>query len=238
MNKWINNIHSLLYPPSCLLCGARGTQGLDLCHGCLSDLPAVGAACHCCALPLVGTEAGRLCGQCQQQPPAFDRSISLFRYQPPVAGLIQQLKFNGRLAIARSLGELLAQLLAQRLASVHPLPEAILPVPLHVTRLRQRGFNQALELARPLAQVLQLPLLTQHCQRIRATTAQTSLSAKQRRRNIRGVFQMVKPLPAKHIAIVDDVMTTGQTVNELAKMLRKAGAERIDIWVCARADRA
>jgi ComF family protein len=203
-----------------------------LCSGCLAALPAIEAACHCCALPLAGTEQGRLCGQCLQRPPAFDRSISLFRYQPPVAGLIQQLKFNGRLSVARTLGELLVQ----RVASSHPLPEAVLPVPLHATRLRERGFNQALELARPLTRALRLPLLAQHCQRIRATSAQTSLTAKQRRKNIRGVFQVVEPLPAKHIAIVDDVMTTGQTVNELAKTLRKAGATQVDVWVCARAE--
>jgi ComF family protein len=232
VNKWLNSVQSLLYPPSCLLCGARGTQDLDLCSGCLSALPIIEVACQRCALPLTGKGSGRLCGHCQQQPPAFDRSISLFRYQPPVAGLIQQLKFNGRLAIARSLGELLAQ----RVSSVHPLPEAVLPVPLHATRLRERGFNQALELARPLAHALKLPLLTQHCQRTRATTAQTSLSAKQRRKNIRGVFQVVKPLPARRIAIVDDVMTTGQTVNELARTLRKAGVTQVDVWVCARAE--
>ena len=232
MNKWLNNIHSLLYPPSCLLCAAPGVRGLDICQGCLDTLPSLRVACHNCALPLAGSAMHRLCGQCQQQPPAFDRTISLFRYQAPIAGLIQQLKFNGRLAIARSLGELLAQ---QVLAS-DSRPQAIVPVPLHGARLRERGFNQALELARPVAQALQLPLLTRHCQRIRATTAQTALSAKQRRKNIRGVFQVVQPLPARHVAIVDDVMTTGQTVNELAKTLRKAGATQIDVWICARAE--
>ena len=127
--------------------------------------------------------------------------------------------------------------MVQRLATIQPLPEAILPVPLHSTRLRERGFNQALELARPMAQALALPLLIHHSQRTRATVAQTSLSAKQRRKNIRGAFQVTQPLPARHIAIVDDVMTTGQTINELAKTLRKAGATHIDVWVCARAER-
>lgn len=233
MNRWIKSIHSWIYPPTCLLCGADGAAELDLCQGCLAALPKLTSACTSCALPLPDSANPQICGQCLQHPPSFNRTQALFRYEQPVAGLIQQLKFNGHLAIARSLGELLAQ----QLTPDPVLPDAILPVPLHSQRLRQRGFNQALELARPLARRFGLPLLTRCCQRTRATLAQTALSAQQRRKNLRGAFQVMQPLPAKHIAIVDDVMTTGQTVNELAKTLRKAGAERIDVWVCARADR-
>jgi len=239
MNKWINNIHNWLFPSTCLLCGASGVQGLDLCQGCIDTLPVIDSACYSCGLPLPsGTTGSQRCGQCLKQPPAFDRTVSLFRYQAPVAGLVQQLKFNGRLNNARTLGQLLARHVS---TNSLPLPQAILPVPLHSARLRERGFNQALELARPLARTLELPLLIDHCQRIRATTAQTSLPANQRRRNLRGAFKVTRPFttqqtPIKHIALVDDVMTTGQTLNELARTLRKSGVNTIDVWVCARAE--
>ena len=146
--------------------------------------------------------------------------------------LVAGLKFHDRLAGGRLLGELLARHLLVRGG---PLPELILPIPLHPRRLRQRGFNQALELALPLGRRLGVPLDRHSCRRNRATQPQTELDLKQRRRNLRNAFALAGPLPARHIALVDDVVTTGSTSNELARLLKRAGAERVEVWAAARA---
>ena len=110
-----------------------------------------------------------------------------------------------------------------------------MPIPLHKTRYRQRGFNQSIEIARTVACELKLPVDLSSCQRYRNTPHQTSLPAKQRRKNLKNAFSLMKPIQVKHIAIIDDVMTTGSTVDELAALLKKAGASRVDVWACARA---
>ncbi len=175
-----------------------------------------------------------MCGQCTQQPPSYDRALALLRYAYPADHLIQRLKFNAQLYLAHLLGERLAQHVARH---VTQLPQVIIPVPLHRARLRERGFNQALELARPIAHRLGVPLDYRNCARVRATAAQSLLPAAQRRRNIKGAFQVTRPIKARHVAIVDDVMTTGHTVEEFAATLRKAGVKEIDVWVLARAAR-
>ena len=195
-------------------------------------------ACYQCALPLHGTTAvpSPLCGHCLKGPPSYDHTFSAFQYAHPVDHLIHVLKFNRKLAIARLLGELMAQQLTKRARSISsPPPQLIIPVPLHAARLRERGYNQATELARPIARALNIPIDYQHCQRQRATAIQSDLPASERSRNVKGVFSVVKKLPAHHVAIVDDVMTTGATVAEFATTLRSAGVEKIEVWVCARA---
>ena len=229
VNGWLKNTHEWLLPSSCLLCGLAGQAGRDLCAGCASELPYLKAACHCCAIPL--PQAG-VCGQCQQKPHSFNSAWAAFDYQSPVDHLIQSLKFNGKLHCGRLLGELMAERLA---VSGVDLPELLLPVPLHSSRLRQRGFNQALELARPLARAFDLPLKAGLCRRLRPTTAQTGLDAKARRRNLKGAFEVAAMPGVSHVAIIDDVMTTGSTAEMLAKALKQAGVERVDVWVCARA---
>jgi ComF family protein len=131
----------------------------------------------------------------------------------------------------RLLGTLLTRALQQAGA---PYPELLLPVPLHPARLRERGFNQAVEIARPLAQALGLPLDLNSCQRRRATAPQAGLEAIERRRNIRGAFALTRPLPARHLALIDDVVTTGSTVAELTRLLKRAGAERVEVWALAK----
>ena len=192
-------------------------------------------ACYQCALPLHGTTAvpSPLCGHCLKEPPSYDHTFSAFQYAHPVDHLIHDLKFNRKLAIARLLGELMAQQLTKRACA--PLPQLITPVPLHAARLRERGYNQATELARPIARALNIPIDYQHCQRHRATAVQSDLPANERLRNVKGGFSVAKKLPAHHVAIVDDVMTTGATVAEFATTLRSAGVKKIEVWVCARA---
>ena len=231
---WRAKAEAWLYPAHCVLCGEAGAAGKELCHACLAELPYNTPCCGRCALPLaVATPAGTLCGQCQQAPPPYDSSFSLFHYAYPVDQLIQQLKFNAKLNVARLLGELMATRLQDKCR--HAPPEIIIPVPLHTVRLRERGFNQALELARPIANRLGISVDAHSCIRTRPTAVQSLLAAKDRRANTRGAFKIIKPIDARHIAIVDDVMTTGHTLQEFAGVLRKAGARTIEVWTCARA---
>lgn len=239
MNKWLKSIQSRVFdhllPPVCVLCGDPGQNGagqpMDLCPACREALPRVDCQCARCALPLSATSMEALCGRCQTQPPAFERCLSAFNYQHPLDHLLQDLKFNGRLTNARLLGELMADWLA---SVVEVAPDHILPVPLHNSRLRQRGFNQAVELARPIASQFGLPLNLRAVKRIRETPPQSDLSRKQRLKNIKGAFEVLHPLKG-HVVIVDDVMTTGSTADELARTLLKAGADSVEVWVCARA---
>ena len=232
MDNCLKSIHAWLMPPLCVLCGESGDAGQDLCAACRAELPYNTSACVRCALPLPTTHSDLICGACQQQAPDYDRSHSLLRYAPPADQLIQRLKFNARLPLARVLGELMAVQLAQRLRA---WPQRIIPVPLHRARLRERGFNQALEIARPIARALHIPLDYRSCERMRHTSVQSLLPAAARHKNIKGAFRVTRPIQARHVAIVDDVMTTGHTVQEFAATLRKSGVEQIDVWVVARA---
>ncbi len=212
----------------CALCGATGSQKRDLCTHCQTDLPSLQTACLRCARPLATTGT---CGACQQQAPPQDSALSAFRYEAPLDYLILQLKFHGKLHLAPLLGELIAEHLEQK---IFFLPECIIPVPLHPSRLRERGFNQALELARPVAARFNLPIYHQAVQRRRNTALQSQLSPQERQRNMRGAFTLRGTLAMRHVAIIDDVLTTGHTVGELARTLRQAGVHTIEVWTCAR----
>lgn len=241
MNMDVDNLASGLfrrllltvYPPRCVLCGAAGMDDMDICEHCYRNLPWLESACTQCALPLARHSGNHLkCGRCLQKPPAFDHSLSLFSYEQDVIRLIHQLKFYEKLVCARLLGGMLVAAIKQHGTA---LPDCILPVPLYRTRLRRRGFNQSIELARPVASAFRLPLEIQSVIRRRDTHSQTGLDKKQRRRNIRGAFKTVKSMDCKHVAILDDVVTTTSTVNELASLLKRAGVRRVDVWSIARA---
>jgi ComF family protein len=223
----------IVYPPRCVLCGAAGMNDMDICEACYQDLPWIETSCTQCAIPLARHSGDQLkCGQCLQKPPAFDNSLSLFSYHKDAVKLIHQLKFNERLVCSRLLGGMLVAALRQ---SMPVLPGCIVPVPLHKKRLRKRGFNQSIELARPAARAFSLSLDTASVIRVRDTASQTGLDKQQRKQNIRGAFEIIKLPDAKHVAIIDDVVTTTSTVNELARLLKRAGVERVDIWSIARA---
>lgn len=228
---WLEALERLVLPPTCLLCGAPGAAGLDLCADCARDLPRNLAACPRCAEPLPGRWSGS-CGRCQSRPPNFDRAFVPFRYQPPVDFLIARLKFDGRLAHARLLGELFAAALADRGGS---LPDCIVPVPLHPRRLCERGFNQALELARVPARRFGIPLRARGLRRVRHTPPQTQLDARRRQTNPLGAFALDASLPGPRIALMDDVVTTGSTMDECARVLRAGGSTDIEIWAIGRA---
>lgn len=205
---------------------------MDLCSGCLGDLPTDLACCSRCALPLPLEQSTRaLCGECQRRAPAFNVCHAAFRYEDPLPALVAGAKFRSRLNFARLLGQCLANTLRDRGAE---MPDLILPVPLHAKRLRERGYNQALEIARALGRELSIPVDAHSCIRVLATPPQAGLEQKERRRNVRGAFEMVRPLDADRVAILDDVVTTGSTVSELTKILLKAGVKQVDVWAVAR----
>ncbi|TCT22148.1 ComF family protein [Thiobaca trueperi] len=223
---------SALFPPTCVLCGAPGVRGRDLCDGCDRDLPRNRDFCARCALPFAGpVPAGTLCGRCQKQAPPFEHCIAVFRYEAAVPILVIGAKFQGRLNQARLLGQCLAETIRERHLA---LPEALVPVPLHPRRLRERGYNQALEIARVLGRELALPVAAHGCARIAATPPQSGLTERERRRNLRGAFAVTAPLRWRHLAIIDDVMTTGSTVAELSRVLLRAGAAQVEVWTVAR----
>ncbi len=223
---------ALLFPAHCRLCRAPVSGDPDLCPGCLHDLPWLEAACAQCARPLVQAHGPALCGDCQRHTPAFDAATALLHYQPPTDYLVQRFKFAGELALAPLLAGLLATKIAARPST---LPGLLIPVPLHPSRLRERGFNQATELARVLARRLGLSVGHRLCKRVKRTEPQSTLPVKQRRANLRNAFTLTSRLTAGHIAIVDDVMTSGHTSEELAQVLKQAGARRVEVWVIARA---
>lgn len=232
MNNWLNIIQNKWLPPRCLLCGQAGFDDLDLCHPCFDELPRNLACCYRCAEHFeTPIHSPQLCGRCLTQSPSFDETHAPFLYGDGLRYLITQLKFHHQYQHARLLGSLLAR----HLAACVELPECIIPVPLHRNRYLERGFNQSIEIARHIAKQLSLPMDQISCIRNRDTAHQTDLPAHQRRKNMRQAFSVNSTLPYQHIAIVDDVMTTGATAAALASALKRHGANRVDVWVCARA---
>jgi ComF family protein len=217
-----------LLPLRCLLCGDSGAHGLDLCADCKRELPRNRHCCARCALPL-GTPAP-LCGECQRHPPPWDAAWAPFRYGWPLDRLESRFKFGADLAAGRVLSSVWCGE-----SCPLALPQQLLTVPLHGSRLRQRGYNQVLELARPLARSRRLPLSFDAIERVRCTEAQTELDAVGRRRNVRGAFALREgAVLASHVAVIDDVMTTGATLAECARVLKRAGVQRVDVWALAR----
>jgi ComF family protein len=224
-NIWREFIHDLC-PPVCQLCGGAALSA-DICAGCLRDLPRPGRVCSLCA---AGLPRGRVCGECLRRPPAWDLAVAPFRYAFPVDRLLQRLKYQGRLEHGRLLGLLLARAVRRG-----PRPDRIAPVPLHLERWRERGFNQAAELARPLARRLGVPLDERLVWRRRATPPLWRLGPADRRRLLAGAFEARRDLTGLRIAVVDDVLTSGATADAIARELRRAGAVRVEIWAVARA---
>lgn len=221
----------VLLPPYCVLCQLPSGFGC-LCRSCREQLVPPGPHCRRCGLPLSRSH-DRVCGRCLQRRLPYDSTVYPLQYRFPADRLVQALKFNGQLVA----GRILAGLMHERVSKSNaPLPDALVPVPLHAWRLFQRGFNQSHELAAHLSAALGIPLQAAVLQRRRHTRAQSGLDRKQRRRNLRGAFcWRGRQEPARHIALIDDVMTTGTTVGECARVLKKAGAKRVDVWVAARA---
>ena len=219
---------------ACALCGTWLPPGLALCEGCETELPWLGPHCQRCALPL--PVVGLICGGCLADSPAFDQVLTPWRYAFPVDSLINAFKHRDQGNLGRLAGALLARHLQHLFDEGQPRPELLLPVPLSPQRLRQRGFNQAALLANWLGKPLQLPVNTQLLQRVQEQHSQQGLTASERRRNLKQAFALVTAaeLAGRHLALVDDVLTTGATADSLARLLKRAGARRVDVYCLAR----
>jgi ComF family protein len=232
VNNWLNIIQNKLLPPRCILCDQPGFLHLDLCAACYQELPRNTNCCYRCAESLeIITSSPQLCGRCLSKPPDFDDTYAPYLYQGNMRYLVTQLKFAQQYKHARLLGQLLAQYIAENAQAV----ECILPMPLHKKRYRERQFNQSIEIARQVDKQLAIPVDLYSCIRQRDTAQQSSLPAKQRQKNMKNAFKMVKQLQVQHVAILDDVMTTGASVGALASCLKQSGVSKVDVWVCTRA---
>lgn len=210
----------------CVLCGAMSKRGL-WCEACDADLPYLrGNLCEQCALPI---SSGKICGHCLAHPPLFTRSTAAFAYTFPVNKLIQQFKYAEQLALARALAAPLLATIAR-----DDLPDVIIAMPLHRNKLKQRAYNQALLIAQFLAHELHIELLTHACERVVDTAPQSTLPFKQRGKNMRNAFVCHVDLSGKKVALVDDVLTSGATLNALARVVQQQGAREIQTWVVAR----
>lgn len=224
LNKRLNFMQSLL-PKNCLLCLAP-CEG-DLCFACQESLPRLPSNhCPLCLLPMMNS---RICGHCLTHNPAWTRAIAALQYTFPVDALIRSLKYQENLSLA----PVLANLLTAKL-NHFPLPDFIIPVPLHPAKLQERGFNQTIEIGRHVSKHIRAPMLPQACVRAKDTLSQTELSWKKRRGNMQNAFKCITRFEQKHVALLDDVMTSGATLNELAKSVRQQGASEVSVWVIAR----
>lgn len=210
----------------CVLCGSMSRDGL-WCMACDRALPHLGKqCCPSCALPVPG---GEVCGSCLVHPPSFDLVTAAFVYTYPADRLIKAMKYGEQLVLAHAF----AEKLVQRIDRAN-LPDYLLPMPLHPAKLRKRGFNQSLLIAAKIARKLDLELLPNACQRIRDTPSQSALPWKERNRNVRNAFRCDMDMTGKRVALVDDVLTTGASLNALAEAVKKRGASEVYAWVAAR----
>ena len=217
---------------NCLICHQAVQQHPLLCDECQAELPRMEHPCPRCGFPL--PETGYLCGACLRQPPAWDRLRVIADYQAPYPQLIQQLKYAGKLECASLLGRLFCDTWrATSATQTDSQPEILLPVPLHWWRQWQRGYNQAEELARTIGHGLGIPVDSQALRRSRATPPQARLHKRQRQKNLQNAF-FIPPLPYRHVALIDDVVTTGATAEQLTRGLRQAGVEVVEVWAICR----
>jgi ComF family protein len=217
-------IGKLLFSGNCFLCRGEATD--ILCTECDADLPRLaGALCPRCAL---ASPRGAVCGRCLTQAPRYDATVAALAYEFPADILVQALKFRGELALAPLLGDLLAKCISNKDV------DCIIPVPLSAGRLRERGYNQAMEIAREIAGATGTRLAPELCERARDTPAQMELPLSERAKNVRGAFHCPRLLAGAKVAVLDDVMTTGATLDEIAATLKRAGAARVENWVVAR----
>ena len=219
---------------TCLLCDEPADSANSLCDSCESELPWLGARCQICALPL--PDAGLTCGGCLRRPPSFEQVEAPWRYAFPVDSLITRFKHQAKWPLGRLLGGLLSQHLQHAFDEGLVRPDLLLPVPLAERRQRQRGFNQAALLGQWLSEQLHLPVQQHWLQRVIDTPAQQQLDAATRKRNLRRAFTLAPAsrIGGLHLALVDDVLTTGATAESLARLLKQAGAARVDIYCLAR----
>ena len=228
--RLLSDIVSVTAPRRCLLCGECVRPDAALCSGCYLELPFIRESCARCAAIL---QTGEICGRCTSDPAPFDRAFAAFEYSFPVDHLVRRLKYNDDPAICRQLGGLMAEELLSRRST--PLPEVLVPVPLYPARVRERGYNQALEISRSLSGQTGVPVDTALLSRWKHTSPQVGKTRKERDRNLKSAFRLDYTPAYGHCAIVDDVITSGATMRSAAKTLREGGIAVIEVWCLARA---
>ena len=225
MRAFFNQL--LSHSPLCLCCGYQKTHKLGFCLGCYHDLPHIKTPCLQCGLPLT---ANTPCF-CKAEDWPFAACLSAFEYQFPINKLLFQYKSQARLALCESFAQALTNQVKKQ---QQVLPQVLMPVPLHTSKLKQRGFNQSLELAKMLSKQLHIPIDYHSLQSSHQTTQQKSLNKQQRLANVQTNYALTRPLSVTHIALIDDVITTGATTKTLAYLLREHGATHIQAWSIAR----
>ena len=228
----IGRLYSKHIVTPCLLCGIN-TEQACLCPNCSAALPRLGQSCQRCALPIT---LGQYCGRCLTNPPIRHRTRSLFRYTSPVNRLIADMKYHSQLQLADYLAHQLALAVQQQCES-ESKPQLLIPIPLHPKRLRQRGYNQSVELAKTLSKHLNIPLDNNALIRIKNTLPQTQLPYAKRKQNIKSAFQCRHATLPEHIVLIDDVLTTGHTADMAAKVCLKQGEKKVELWTIARSIR-
>jgi ComF family protein len=236
--RWLDRLLATVLPSHCALC-AMDCDGV-VCAPCAAAYARPRARCCLrCANPLPGlapdgSDGSALCGACQDYPPEFDATIAAVDYAAPLGALVLQLKFASRLALAPWFAQNLVEAVLARRST--PLPDLLCPVPLGPARLVERGFNQALEIARPLSKALGVELHPTLAARTTETQAQSGVAPSERASNIRGAFAVTDPdrVAGRHVGVVDDVMTSGHTLRELAATFKRFGAARVTNLVFAR----
>ncbi len=229
MSDWLNRILYGLLPGKCILCTTDTDRYLDLCIDCELDLPTIANPCWQCGLNI--PRGQEICGSCMLNPPPFSHCFSSFEYSAPIDNLIVKFKNHQQII----LGKVLAKVMSQQYLRHHLVfPDSWLPVPLHKSKLKSRGFNQALEIAEVLGDTTNIPVNSRLCRRIRNTEDQKSLTAAQRAANIKNVFVIDQPLNGESVGIVDDVVTTASTVSELSRLLLDHGATEVQVVCLAR----
>lgn len=245
------SIHQVLLPSMCHLCHLPSNNSFPLCAQCISILPWNNTFCIKCAAKLPDELGNNICGHCISHVWSFNYCFAAFSYGSYIRKMVAQLKFHKQLINAHLLGQLLCQQIPHWYEG-NALPQVLIPVPLHPSRTRKRGFNQALEICKTISKLIHIPIDYKICRRIKKTKPQTTLHKDERKSNLVGAFSIGgRPLPFEtplcdssgrtgaciytHVAIVDDVFTTGDTVEALAKILKQAGVKQVDVWCVARA---
>lgn len=236
VDKWLNGELKLLLGHKCYSCGLSADEGL-FCDFCLRSLPYLPRACRRCALPISPIQDVGLCGRCISQPPSFTGMTAVFSYEGLISQIIKRYKFDGELYWSRFLAEQLAIKCREsfELKGRGCAPELICPAPLHPHRLRARGFNQSALIAKRVARILDIPYVSDVLKRVRSTKNQAELNLGQRKQNLRHAFDFNENYKSiKRLAVVDDVVTTASTAEEISKLCVKIGLESVDIWTPCR----
>lgn len=227
--KLLSVTQSLRLPSICTLCNQIHKNKRAVCNFCIELMPQLGVTCQHCAAPIADRNS-LICGRCIKKPPYYDATRVIYKFEEPLRSLIHQFKYHNGLYLNSFLSHLILNALPKLPFNQ---PQCLIPVPMHPQKIKQRGFNHAAVLTRTLAQKLQLNYDLISCQKIINTPAQASLDKEQRQKNLRHAF-MCKKLPYHHVALIDDLLTTGSTANALALTLKKAGVGSVELWCCAR----